>query len=170
MRCNKVSCSNIYSLNHFFLWLVTSPYRIFRFYLCYNDTIFPSLIPLFIVICRITLGNQLDGVHLKDPDIVRRFREKYPDGNCMTPPKSRWKIVHRVGSKIMQIWLFNLAAVQSSSLIERHNKLRFQFTPQSAAVEADGNVSDQVQIHKQWCTICLLWINTSQYNETSPVI
>ncbi|KAL5022915.1 hypothetical protein ScPMuIL_002070 [Solemya velum] len=35
----------------------------------------------------ITLGNQLDGVHLKDPDIVRRFREKYPDGNCMTPPK-----------------------------------------------------------------------------------
>ncbi|KAL8574597.1 hypothetical protein ACOMHN_061597 [Nucella lapillus] len=37
----------------------------------------------------ITLGNQLEGVCLKDPDIVRMFREKYPDGNCMTPPKGK---------------------------------------------------------------------------------
>lgn len=37
----------------------------------------------------ITLGNQLEGVCLKDPDIVRLFREKYPDGNCMEPPKNR---------------------------------------------------------------------------------
>ncbi|XP_055891792.1 N6-adenosine-methyltransferase subunit METTL3-like isoform X2 [Biomphalaria glabrata] len=35
----------------------------------------------------ITLGNQLEGVRLKDPDIVKLFREKYPDGNCMGPPK-----------------------------------------------------------------------------------
>uniref|UniRef100_A0A0B6ZWL5 mRNA m(6)A methyltransferase n=1 Tax=Arion vulgaris TaxID=1028688 RepID=A0A0B6ZWL5_9EUPU len=35
----------------------------------------------------ITLGNQLEGVRLKDPDIVKLFREKYPDGNCMAPPK-----------------------------------------------------------------------------------
>ncbi|KAJ8303605.1 hypothetical protein KUTeg_020001 [Tegillarca granosa] len=35
----------------------------------------------------ITLGNQLEGVRLKDPDIVQRFREKFPDGNCMGPPK-----------------------------------------------------------------------------------
>ncbi|XP_074645216.1 N(6)-adenosine-methyltransferase catalytic subunit METTL3-like [Tubulanus polymorphus] len=35
----------------------------------------------------ITLGNQLDGVRLLDPEIVKRFREKYPDGNCMGPPK-----------------------------------------------------------------------------------
>lgn len=31
----------------------------------------------------VTLGNQLEGVHLVDPDTVLRFREKYPDGNCM---------------------------------------------------------------------------------------
>lgn len=37
----------------------------------------------------ITLGNQLEGVCLKDPDVVRLFREKYPDGNCMEPPKNR---------------------------------------------------------------------------------
>lgn len=34
----------------------------------------------------ITLGNQLEGVCLKDPDIVKLFREKFPDGNCMAPP------------------------------------------------------------------------------------
>ncbi|KAK2704474.1 hypothetical protein QYM36_016764 [Artemia franciscana] len=28
----------------------------------------------------VTLGNQLDGVRLIDPDIVRAFRAKYPDG------------------------------------------------------------------------------------------
>ena len=38
---------------------------------------------------RITLGNQLEGVRLKDPDIVKLFREKYPDGNCMGPPQSQ---------------------------------------------------------------------------------
>lgn len=37
----------------------------------------------------ITLGNQLEGVRLKDPDIVKLFREKYPDGNCMLPPANR---------------------------------------------------------------------------------
>ena len=36
---------------------------------------------------RITLGNQLEGVRLVDPEIVKRFKEKYPDGNCMGPPK-----------------------------------------------------------------------------------
>ncbi|KAL4235147.1 N6-adenosine-methyltransferase subunit mettl3 [Mactra antiquata] len=35
----------------------------------------------------ITLGNQLEGVRLVDPEIVKRFKEKYPDGNCMGPPK-----------------------------------------------------------------------------------
>lgn len=34
----------------------------------------------------ITLGNQLDGVRILDPDMVRRFEERYPDGNCMAPP------------------------------------------------------------------------------------
>lgn len=33
----------------------------------------------------ITLGNQLDGVHLLDPEVVERFKKKYPDGNCMKP-------------------------------------------------------------------------------------
>ncbi|XP_061180283.1 N6-adenosine-methyltransferase catalytic subunit-like [Saccostrea echinata] len=37
----------------------------------------------------ITLGNQLEGVRLKDPDIVSRFKEKYPDGNCMEPAKPK---------------------------------------------------------------------------------
>ncbi|KAK7114395.1 N(6)-adenosine-methyltransferase catalytic subunit METTL3-like [Littorina saxatilis] len=37
----------------------------------------------------ITLGNQVEGVCLKDPDIVKLFREKYPDGNCMNPPQKR---------------------------------------------------------------------------------
>ncbi|KAK3731758.1 hypothetical protein RRG08_035427 [Elysia crispata] len=37
----------------------------------------------------ITLGNQLEGVRLKDPDIVKLFREKYPDGNCMGPSQSQ---------------------------------------------------------------------------------
>ncbi len=31
----------------------------------------------------ITLGNQLDGVRLIQPEVVKRFKEKYPDGNCM---------------------------------------------------------------------------------------
>ena len=37
----------------------------------------------------ITLGNQVEGVRLKDPDIVKLFREKYPDGNCMAPPQNK---------------------------------------------------------------------------------
>lgn len=28
---------------------------------------------------RITLGNQLDGVHLLDPEIVRAYQKHYPD-------------------------------------------------------------------------------------------
>jgi len=33
----------------------------------------------------ITLGNQLRGVNLVDPDVVKRFKEKYPDGQCLRP-------------------------------------------------------------------------------------
>lgn len=29
----------------------------------------------------------MEGVRLVDPEIVKRFKEKYPDGNCMGPPK-----------------------------------------------------------------------------------
>lgn len=32
----------------------------------------------------ITLGNQLDGVRLIEPDVVRRFRQRYPNGYSMT--------------------------------------------------------------------------------------
>ena len=28
----------------------------------------------------VTLGNQLDGVHLEESDMVKRFRARYPDG------------------------------------------------------------------------------------------
>ena len=40
---------------------------------------------------RVTLGNQLEGVHLVDPDVVDRFKGRYPDGNVMkTPAKKPW--------------------------------------------------------------------------------
>lgn len=34
----------------------------------------------------ITLGNQVDGVRLVDPELIEAFRKTYPDGNCMLPP------------------------------------------------------------------------------------
>ncbi|XP_046386231.1 N6-adenosine-methyltransferase catalytic subunit [Ischnura elegans] len=36
----------------------------------------------------ITLGNQLDGVRLVDPELIKAFRKRYPDGNCMAPSKT----------------------------------------------------------------------------------
>ncbi|XP_026482233.1 N6-adenosine-methyltransferase catalytic subunit [Ctenocephalides felis] len=33
----------------------------------------------------ITLGNQVDGVRLVDPDLIASFKKRYPDGNCMAP-------------------------------------------------------------------------------------
>ncbi|XP_066588823.1 N6-adenosine-methyltransferase MT-A70-like protein [Prorops nasuta] len=36
----------------------------------------------------ITLGNQVDGVHLIDPQLIRAFKKRYPDGNSMKPTKS----------------------------------------------------------------------------------
>uniref|UniRef100_A0A182P4F3 mRNA m(6)A methyltransferase n=1 Tax=Anopheles epiroticus TaxID=199890 RepID=A0A182P4F3_9DIPT len=35
----------------------------------------------------ITLGNQLDGIRLVDPELINSFQKRYPDGNCMTPGK-----------------------------------------------------------------------------------
>lgn len=34
---------------------------------------------------RVTLGNQLDGIHLLDPDVVARFKKRYPDGVISKP-------------------------------------------------------------------------------------
>lgn len=34
----------------------------------------------------ITLGNQVDGVRLTDPVLIREFRKLYPDGDCMKKP------------------------------------------------------------------------------------
>ncbi|XP_013181657.1 PREDICTED: N6-adenosine-methyltransferase 70 kDa subunit isoform X1 [Papilio xuthus] len=34
----------------------------------------------------ITLGNQVDGVRLVEPDLIAAFKKRYPDGNCMAPP------------------------------------------------------------------------------------
>ncbi|XP_049879979.1 N6-adenosine-methyltransferase subunit METTL3 isoform X2 [Pectinophora gossypiella] len=34
----------------------------------------------------ITLGNQVDGVRLVDPELIAAFKKRYPDGNCMAPP------------------------------------------------------------------------------------
>ncbi|XP_012278176.1 N6-adenosine-methyltransferase subunit METTL3 [Orussus abietinus] len=36
----------------------------------------------------ITLGNQVDGVHLIDPQLIKAFKKRYPDGNTMKPGKS----------------------------------------------------------------------------------
>ncbi|XP_038069097.1 N6-adenosine-methyltransferase subunit METTL3-like [Patiria miniata] len=36
-----------------------------------------------------TLGNQLDGVHLVEPDLIERFKEVYPDWNAMKPPQKK---------------------------------------------------------------------------------
>ncbi|XP_058832926.1 N6-adenosine-methyltransferase MT-A70-like protein [Topomyia yanbarensis] len=36
----------------------------------------------------ITLGNQLDGIRLVDPELISSFQKRYPDGNCMTPGKN----------------------------------------------------------------------------------
>uniref|UniRef100_A0ABM5EIY4 mRNA m(6)A methyltransferase n=1 Tax=Pogona vitticeps TaxID=103695 RepID=A0ABM5EIY4_9SAUR len=33
----------------------------------------------------ITLGNQLDGIHLLDPDVVAQFKQRYPDGIISKP-------------------------------------------------------------------------------------
>ncbi|XP_074480866.1 N(6)-adenosine-methyltransferase subunit METTL3 [Sebastes fasciatus] len=33
----------------------------------------------------VTLGNQLDGIHLLDPDVVARFKSRYPDGVISKP-------------------------------------------------------------------------------------
>jgi len=40
---------------------------------------------MHVCVFRVTLGNQVDGVKLVDPDIVRAFKKVYPDGNCMKP-------------------------------------------------------------------------------------
>lgn len=34
------------------------------------------------MIFRITLGNQLDGVHLLDPDIALAYQKHYPDASA----------------------------------------------------------------------------------------
>lgn len=36
----------------------------------------------------ITLGNQLDGVRLVDPELIAQFQKRYPDGNCMAPAQT----------------------------------------------------------------------------------
>ncbi|XP_001606001.2 N6-adenosine-methyltransferase subunit METTL3 [Nasonia vitripennis] len=36
----------------------------------------------------ITLGNQVDGVHLIDPQLIKAFKKRYPDGNSMKPTKT----------------------------------------------------------------------------------
>lgn len=39
----------------------------------------------YVAHCRVTLGNQLDGIHLLDPDVVARFKKRYPDGVISKP-------------------------------------------------------------------------------------
>jgi hypothetical protein len=44
---------------------------------------------MFVLLFRITLCNQVDGVRLDDTELIQAFRKSYPDKNCMTPPKSK---------------------------------------------------------------------------------
>lgn len=39
----------------------------------------------------ITLGNQLDGIRLVDPELISQFQKRYPDGNCMSPSQTGGK-------------------------------------------------------------------------------
>lgn len=39
---------------------------------------------------RVTLGNQLDGIHLLDPEVVARFKKRYPDGVISKPKNMQW--------------------------------------------------------------------------------
>jgi len=36
-----------------------------------------------IFLCRITLGNQVEGIRLTDQDLITKFRKAYPSGNCL---------------------------------------------------------------------------------------
>lgn len=35
----------------------------------------------------VTIGNQLDGCKLVDPELISSFQKRYPDGNCMINKK-----------------------------------------------------------------------------------
>lgn len=39
--------------------------------------------------CRVTLGNQLSGVNLVEPDVIKRFQERYPSGSAMEKPQPK---------------------------------------------------------------------------------
>jgi mRNA (2'-O-methyladenosine-N6-)-methyltransferase len=52
----------------------------------------------------ITLGNQLDGVRLIEPDVVRRFRQRYPNGYSMSSANQQYEMKtsgnnHQMNSK-----------------------------------------------------------------------
>lgn len=49
------------------------------------DTRTPCPLTLPSLFARITLGNQLDGIHLLDPDVVAQFKQRYPDGIISKP-------------------------------------------------------------------------------------
>lgn len=34
----------------------------------------------------LTIGNQLDGTKLIEPELINSFQKRYPDGNCMNVP------------------------------------------------------------------------------------
>lgn len=48
----------------------------------------------------ITLGNQLDGVRLIEPDVVRRFRQRYPNGYTMTSSNQQQHQQHDMKTSI----------------------------------------------------------------------
>lgn len=54
----------------------------------FNLFFFPPF--FFFFTCRVTLGNQLDGIHLLDPEVVARFKKRYPDGVISKPKNMQW--------------------------------------------------------------------------------
>ena len=51
----------------------------------------------FVFDSRVTLGNQVDGVKLLDPQVVRAFREKYPDPKMAMLPPDKAKKYYETG-------------------------------------------------------------------------
>lgn len=60
----------------------TDKYNGIRFNVLHVDLLTTGF---FFFFFRITLGNQLDGIHLLDPDVVARFKQQYPDGVISKP-------------------------------------------------------------------------------------
>jgi len=49
----------------------------------------------------ITLGNQLDGIRLVDPELITQFQKRYPDGNCMSPASANAAAINGIQTRFI---------------------------------------------------------------------